>query len=79
MAQNSFKCPGDCLKCKEGQRLYCSSQNSYQLVMMMMAMQETVNGLKAKVEALQSKDDAIFNPFADEEEIEAQCGDGAEE
>ena len=45
----------------------------------MMAMQETVNDLKAKVEALQSKDDAIFNPFADEEEIEAQCGDGAEE
>ena len=78
----NFQCTGDCLKCGQGQRLYCASQHSYHTMRIVVTMQEEINGLKAKVDAMQSREEPIFNPMAAPEKpdkSDAQSGDGAEE
>ena len=84
-----FKCNGDCLNCRKlpnerrEQWQYCASQFTYNSMQMLIGMQEslntmqgTVSELKAKIEAIQSNEAAVFNPIATEDT--AQSGDGEE-
>ena len=81
--QTQFQCTGDCLKCSQGQRLYCASQHSYMVMRMLSTMQEKFDQLSAKIEALQPNEDNIFNPLAEQKDDpvteNAQDGDGAEQ
>lgn len=79
--QKQFQCTGDCLKCPPVQRPYCAAQHSYNSMMMLQKMQESINAmvdeiseLKVKVSAIQDNEALVFNP----NDI-AQEGDGAEE
>ena len=71
-----FKCPKDCRKCLQSQRIYCASQhalsNMYVLDKVMeglLSMKEQievmrgeVKELAAKIEAIQNSEAAVFDP-----------------
>ena len=71
-----FKCTGDCLKCHPNQRQYCAAQFTFNTMKMVEEMQETVNGMKEKIEAMQNNEALLFDPTHIENE-QAQSGDGA--
>ena len=96
-----FKCTGDCLTCRalnerKTQWQYCASQFTYNTMRMVeamqseiVAMQGTVNELKAKIDAIQNSEALVFDPLSEslsENSSEigkiigntAQSGDGAE-
>ena len=77
--QTGFKCPKDCRKCLQSQRIYCASQhalsNMYVLDKVMeglLSMKEQievmrgeVKELAAKIEAIQISEAAVFDPGAE--------------
>lgn len=88
--QQQFQCSGDCLQCHPNQRQYCAAQFTYNSMRMIEVMQEKMDVLTAKVEALQGNDVTLFKPTQKDdllpksisessEEENAQGGDGAEE
>lgn len=83
MAENQFKCSGDCLRCHPNQRQYCASQftyNSMRMIEQMQAslstMQGTIDEMKVKIEAIQGNEANLFDPTYVSDT--AQSGDGAE-
>lgn len=74
--QQQFKCPGNCLQCLPAQRQYCASQHAYSNMKVLDkimetllgmknqidAMEGTVAGLSAKIEAIQNGEAAVFDP-----------------
>ena len=89
MAENQFKCTGDCFKCQPLQRQYCAAQWSYNGLRIMedmqkslSSMQGTVEELKAKIDAIQGNESLLFDPTSGVSEIPtnqdiAQEGSGA--
>lgn len=76
-SQGQFRCSGDCLQCHPNQRQYCAAQFTYNSMRMIEQMQDslksmqgTVEELKAKIEAIQGNEAAIFDPSkkADQEQ-----------
>ena len=85
MADNQFRCSGDCLRCHPNQRQYCASQFTYNSMRMiedmqknLMTMQGTIDEMKAKLEAIQGNEAMLFDPQKTESHPIAQSGDGAE-
>ena len=88
MAEDKFKCSGNCLNCQPAQRAYCASQHAYSnmrvldsLMEIVLGMQSDVKVLKEKIEAIQSNEALVFDPNKEEKsEIPnnpiAQEGDG---
>ena len=91
MEQKQFKCTGDCLQCSIVQRQYCACQHAYNTLRMVQAMQDALNvmedtmeGLTAKLAAIQDNEAHVFNPatvpdVSPSGQDTAQKGDGAEE
>lgn len=101
--QNKFKCNGDCLNCRKQpnerreQWQYCAAQFTYNSMRMigdmqeqLMAMQDTIDNLSDRIEAIQNSESHVFDPTAAEEKSDipivpaslpgnaiAQEGDGA--
>lgn len=77
--QQQKTCSGDCLRCGVQQRMYCSSQHSYNIERMLENLMSRFNGLEDTVSRLDDKvnamqeDAEVFNPNI------AQEGSGAEE
>ena len=79
MEQN--KCTGNCLNCLPAQRGYCASQHAYsnmkvldKVMETIIVLQESINTIGEKVDAMQTGEADVFNP----NEETAQEGDGAE-
>lgn len=70
MAENTKKCPKDCMQCHPNQRLYCAAFMSRLSI-------ERLDQLEAKVAQLDHTGDSVFNPMAKKFEP-AQQGIGAE-
>lgn len=77
--QEQFVCKGDCLNCRKqpGERreqwLYCAAQFTYNTMKMlgdvqeqMMAMQDTIDNLSDKIEAIQNGEATVFNPAGED-------------
>ena len=91
MAENNFKCTGNCLQCSPAQRGYCACQHAYSNMQVLdkmmnevLYLKETVGVLEGKIEALQKDNDAVvFDPKGEKSEIPnlpiAQEGVGAVE
>ena len=62
MAQNQFKCSGNCISCTPIQRQYCSSQLAYNSMRMIEVMQGAIEDLKAKIDAIQNSEASVFDP-----------------
>ena len=75
--QEQFVCKGDCLNCRKqpGERReqwqYCAAQFTYNTMKMlsdvqeqMMAMQDTIDNLSDKIEAIQNSEATVFDPTA---------------
>lgn len=86
MAENQFKCSGDCLRCHPNQRQYCASQFTYNSMLMiekmqasLSTMQGTIDEMKVKLEAIQGNEASLFDPthVSDSVSVIAQSGDGA--
>ena len=67
--QQQFQCSGDCMKCNPMQRQYCAAQWSLNSMRMLAAMQQsltamqgTVDGLRAKLDAIQGSEASLFDP-----------------
>lgn len=80
MAENQFKCSGNCLNCQPAQRGYCACQHAYSNMKVLDAIMETVldmqgnmKALAEKIEAIQNNEASVFDP----NETIAQPGDGA--
>ena len=78
MAENNFKCSGNCLNCSPAQRTYCASQHAYSnmkvLDTMMGAILELkgeVAEIKTKIEALQNNEAMLFIPETAQEGVGA--------
>lgn len=93
MAENQFKCSGNCLQCLPAQRAYCASQHAYSnmkvldtMMGIVIAMQGDINTLSEKIEAIQNSEASVFDPNSETlmpksvsvSENTAQSGDGAE-
>lgn len=64
---NTKVCTGDCTKCNQQQRLYCSAQFSRNLIDMVNALNMRVQALTETVERLTASDAAeVFNPMQPE-------------
>ena len=79
MADNNFKCSGNCLNCLPAQRAYCASQHAYSNMKVLdQVMAEIINirkgmeMLEERISTLRDGEESVFNP----EDI-AQNGDGA--
>lgn len=87
MAENNFRCSGNCLNCLPAQRAYCASQHSYSnmkvldtMMGVVLSMQGDLKTLTEKIEAMQNNEAEIFDPNEDDHIVhKAQKGDGAEE
>ena len=80
--QPQFRCPEDCRRCPQQQRIYCASQHALSnmkvLDMVMgalnemkgsiVAMQGEVSELAAKIEAIQNSEANVFDPTSTEAE-----------
>ena len=79
MAENQFKCSGDCLNCRlnpverKTQWQYCAAQFTYNTMRMVERMQSSleamsgkINELEAKVEAIQNSEANVLFPTEDE-------------
>lgn len=78
--QPQFRCPEDCRRCPQQQRIYCASQHALsnmKVLDMVMgaisemkgsiaAMQGEVSELAAKIEAIQNSEANVFDPTATE-------------
>ena len=86
MAENQFKCSGDCLNCRKQpnerreQWLYCASQFTYNTMRKVEDLFADINkmtgeleDIKAKIEAIQNNEAMVLNPIEDT----AQEGTGA--
>ena len=69
MAENNFKCSGNCLNCPPAQRTYCASQHSYSNMKVLdrmmdeiMSMRQDQKKLAEKIEAIQNSEANIFDP-----------------
>ena len=71
--ENQFKCSGDCLKCHPNQRAYCAAQFTYNSMRKIDAIGDTLEEIKAKLDAIQDNEAHIFDPTSI-----AQEGSGAE-
>lgn len=67
MAENNFKCTGNCLNCLPAQRAYCASQHAYSnmkvldaMMQEVLALHESVNTLSEKIEAIKPSDEPVF-------------------
>lgn len=72
-----FQCPGDCLQCSKGQRLYCACQHTYNSMRMLQQMENILETLNEKMAAIQDNEALVFVP-SEKEDI-SQEGDGEEE
>ena len=95
MADNKqqFQCSGNCLNCLPAQRAYCASQHAYSNMKVldkimemlgkvqedMTAMQNTVNDLAAKIDAIQSSEATVFNPSGEGELFQKETAKGKKE
>ena len=61
-------CSGDCKKCHPVQRMYCSSQISYNNMLMLADMQEEIASLKKEIRTLRTTDVELINPTTQEGE-----------
>lgn len=67
MADNETKtCPRDCMKCHEGQRLYCAAQMSRMNLERTDALMERFELLEDKVKRLDHGEEGVFNPMGEE-------------
>ena len=77
--QSQFVCTGDCLNCRKlpGERReqwqYCAAQFTYNTMKMlgdvqeqMMVMQDTIDNLSDKIEAIQNSEATVFNPAGED-------------
>ena len=77
--KNQFKCSGDCLNCRKQpnerreQWQYCAAQFTYNTMRMlgdmqeqMMAMQDTIDNLADRIEAIQNSEAHVFDPTKEE-------------
>lgn len=78
MAENNFKCSGNCLNCMPQQRAYCASQHAYSNMKVLDAMmkevlyvKESISVLEGKIEAIQNSEASVFNPNEEKSEIPA--------
>ena len=76
MAENNFKCSGNCLNCMPQQRAYCASQHAYSNMKVLDAMmkevlyvKESISVLEGKIEAIQNSEASVFNPNEEKSEI----------
>ena len=79
MANNDFKCSGNCLNCLPAQRAYCASQHAYSNMKVLdsvmaeiLTIKKSIGQLEERISTLQDGEASIFNP-----EDTAQNGDGA--
>lgn len=81
--QNVFRCSGDCINCRKqpGERReqwqYCAAQFTYNSMKIlgdmqeqMMAMQNTIEKLSDKIEAIQNCEASVFDPTTNNMEEE---------
>lgn len=80
MAENNgIKCTGDCLKCSQVQRQYCSSQIGYNNMNLLSDLIESVDEMKKdmraeidalskKIDAIQSSESELINPIEYDDE-----------
>lgn len=75
-AQQQFRCPKDCRQCPQNQRIYCASQHALSNMIVLDRVMETltgmqsniekmqgmVEGLAARIEAIQDSEASVFNP-----------------
>ena len=79
MAENQFKCSGDCLNCRmnpverKTQWQYCAAQFTYNSMRMIeliresvRSMQGTIDEMKAKIEAIQNSEANVYDPTKEE-------------
>lgn len=75
--QQEFRCTGDCINCRKqpGERReqwqYCAAQFTYNSLKVlnnmqeqMMAMQDTIDSLADRIEAIQNSEASVFDPTA---------------
>lgn len=89
MAENNFKCTGNCLNCLPAQRAYCASQHAYSnmkvldgMMGIVMELKDSVSALGVKIEALQNNEAMLFDPSEDKQpnqRLITQSGDGVDE
>ena len=74
--QTGFRCPKDCRKCLQSQRIYCASQHALSNMLVLdkvmeellsmkqqiEAMKGTIQEMAAKIEAIQSSETSVFDP-----------------
>ena len=84
MAENNFKCSGNCLNCSPAQRTYCASQHAYSNMKVLdsvmgaiLELKSEVSEMKAKIEALQNNEAMLFDPNEEKLSVNiTQSGDG---
>ena len=70
MAENQFKCSGDCLNCRlnpverKTQWQYCAAQFTYNTMRMVERMQSSLEAMSGKINELEAKVEAIQNSEA---------------
>jgi len=76
--KQGFQCTGDCLRCSVLQRQYCAAQFTYNSVRMLedqsaaiAALQNTVDNLKTKLDAIQGNEALVFKPMAEPSGVSA--------
>lgn len=65
--QGGFKCPRDCRKCLQSQRIYCASQHALSNMLVLDKAMEMLMGLQAQQEALNEAVKTISTRMADSE------------
>ena len=73
MAENNFKCTGNCMNCLPAQRAYCASQHAYSnmkvldaVMLQLIDIKQAMTELSDKIETMKM-DDNIFDPSAERE------------
>ena len=65
--KNQNKCPNDCLRCSECQRLYCAATWSRKMHDRMDELDLRLDKIEKKIDELEHDDCGVFNPIAEAE------------